>query len=77
MNRKSIKKLYYRKRHYGATAMTRMNKQMDIKGLQAIMTEFMRENEKSEMTEEMIGMCAKKTNFTTIKKIFINSSLRS
>ena len=36
-------------------ALTKMNKKMDIPGLQKIMAEFMKENEKSEMTEELIG----------------------
>lgn len=36
-------------------AMTAMNKQVDMPGLQKIMQEFMTENEKSEMTQEMIG----------------------
>ena len=36
-------------------AMVKMNKQMDIPALQKIMAEFMKENERSEMTQEMMG----------------------
>mmetsp|Transcript_29656 Transcript_29656/g.50067 ORF Transcript_29656/g.50067 Transcript_29656/m.50067 type:complete len:219 (+) Transcript_29656:184-840(+) len=36
-------------------ALTAMNKKVNMPGLQKIMTEFMRENEKSEITSEMIG----------------------
>ena len=36
-------------------AMTKMNKMNDIPALQKMMTEFMRENEKSDMTQEMIA----------------------
>eukprot|EP00600_Ochromonadales_sp_CCMP1393_P004009 CAMPEP_0174994726 /NCGR_PEP_ID=MMETSP0004_2-20121128/23792_1 /TAXON_ID=420556 /ORGANISM="Ochromonas sp., Strain CCMP1393" /LENGTH=252 /DNA_ID=CAMNT_0016248987 /DNA_START=183 /DNA_END=942 /DNA_ORIENTATION=- len=36
-------------------ALTAMNKKGQVPGLQKIMTEFMRENEKSEITSEMIG----------------------
>ncbi len=36
-------------------ALTSMNKKVNLPGLQKIMTEFMRENEKSEMTQEMLG----------------------
>lgn len=36
-------------------ALTKMNQKMDIPGLQKIMSEFERENEKAEATEDMIG----------------------
>ena len=36
-------------------AMTKMNQKVNLPGLQKIMTDFMRENEKSEVTQEMIG----------------------
>lgn len=36
-------------------ALTKMNEKMDIPGLQKIMSEFERENEKAEATEDMIG----------------------
>lgn len=36
-------------------ALTKLNKKVNMPGLQKIMTEFMKENEKSEITQEMIG----------------------
>lgn len=36
-------------------ALKKMNKQMDIPSLQKILTEFARENEKSELTQEAIS----------------------
>ena len=36
-------------------ALTSMNKKMDLPGLQKIMADFMRENEKSEITQEALG----------------------
>jgi charged multivesicular body protein 2A len=36
-------------------AMTKMNKKMNLPGLQKIMQEFMKENERAEMTQEMMG----------------------
>jgi charged multivesicular body protein 2A len=36
-------------------ALVKMNKQVNLPGLQKIMAEFMKENERSEMTQEMIG----------------------
>jgi charged multivesicular body protein 2A len=36
-------------------ALTAMNKKMDIPGLQKIMAEFMRENEKAEFVQEAMG----------------------
>lgn len=36
-------------------ALTAMNKKMDLPGLNKIMAEFMRENERAELTQEMIG----------------------
>lgn len=37
------------------TALAKMNKKVNLPGLQKIMAEFMKENERSEMTQEMIG----------------------
>jgi hypothetical protein len=37
--------------------MKAMNGKVDMPGLQKVMAEFMKENEKSEMTEEMMGKC--------------------
>ena len=37
-------------------ALGTMNKQMNMPKLQKIMTEFVRENEKADMTQEMIGV---------------------
>ena len=36
-------------------AMIRMNKQISLPGLQKIMNEFMKENERAEINQEMIG----------------------
>ena len=36
-------------------ALTKMNQKVNLPGLQKIMAEFMKENERSEMTQEMIG----------------------
>ena len=36
-------------------ALVSMNKKMDLPALQKVMTDFMRENEKSEMTQEALG----------------------
>jgi charged multivesicular body protein 2A len=36
-------------------ALAKMNKKVNLPGLQKIMAEFMKENERSEMTQEMIG----------------------
>lgn len=36
-------------------AMVSMNKKINLPGMQKIMAEFMKENERSEMTQEMIG----------------------
>lgn len=36
-------------------ALVGINKKVNIPGLQKIMTEFMRENERGELTQEMIG----------------------
>jgi charged multivesicular body protein 2A len=36
-------------------AMVSMNKQMNIPALQKVMAEFMKENEKSELTQEMMA----------------------
>ena len=36
-------------------ALTTMNKQVSLPGLQKIMTEFARENERADLTQEMIG----------------------
>merc|ERR1711871_163108 len=36
-------------------ALTSMNKQISLPGLQKIMTEFARENERADLTQEMIG----------------------
>ena len=37
------------------TALVTMNKRMNIPGLQKVMTEFMRENERADMTQEALG----------------------
>lgn len=37
------------------TALTKMNQKMNLPGLQKIMQEFMKENERAEITQEMIG----------------------
>jgi charged multivesicular body protein 2A len=36
-------------------ALVKMNKKVNLPGMQKIMAEFMKENERSEMTQEMIG----------------------
>ena len=36
-------------------ALISMNKKMDLPGLQKVMADFMRENEKSEITQEALG----------------------
>lgn len=36
-------------------ALTQMNKKINMPGLQKIMAEFMKENEKADITSEMIG----------------------
>ena len=36
-------------------ALTKMNKKINMPGLQKIMAEFMKENEKADITAEMIG----------------------
>ncbi len=36
-------------------ALTSMNKQISLPGLQKIMTDFARENEKADLTQEMVG----------------------
>ncbi len=36
-------------------ALVKMNQKINLPGLQKIMAEFMKENERSEMTQEMIG----------------------
>ena len=36
-------------------ALTSMNKQISLPGLQKIMTEFMKENERADLTQEAIG----------------------
>jgi charged multivesicular body protein 2A len=36
-------------------ALVQMNKKVNLPGLQKIMAEFMKENEKADMTAEMIG----------------------
>jgi len=36
-------------------ALTQMNKKINLPGLQKIMAEFMKENEKADITAEMIG----------------------
>lgn len=36
-------------------ALTKLNQKVNLPGLQKIMAEFMKENEKSEVTQEMIG----------------------
>lgn len=38
-----------------AKALTKMNQKINLPGLQKIMAEFMKENEKSELTQEMMG----------------------
>ena len=37
------------------TALTKMNKKMNLPALSKIMQEFMKENERSELTQEMMG----------------------
>jgi hypothetical protein len=37
------------------SALTSMNKKMDLPGLQKVMNEFMKENERSEMIQEVLG----------------------
>jgi charged multivesicular body protein 2A len=37
------------------TALTKMNKKMNLPALNKIMQEFMKENERSELTQEMMG----------------------